>query len=796
MGPPNVGRTPSRSPRAKARSPSVTAWTLGGGAEGTRETRAKHDAAVPIRESKRFEVPSETLMNRMGGPSDGKAGLGGGVRTKDEINRIIYEGSKGSKHFEDQRRRDHETQVRVDNLCSTLAKTMREARGDEEACADAILAQLEETRDLARVIALIDADAFYAACHQREDPSLAGKAFGVGGGMLTTASYEARRFGCRSAMPLFIARKLCPHIISLPLKPELYIQASKEIFSTLEKYGPIAPASLDEAYVDMTDYCRREGVTPSEAISRLRAEVFETTGLTVSAGVSPNKMLSKIAADINKPNGQFVIDSTPEACQAFVRDQPLRKCYGIGRVTEMLLNGIGLETVGDIYTHRRRLYLLRDNLASKGEFRWLLSLYLGLGSTSVKRAKRGDRKSYGAEKTFHPTSDRNELESMLKRIAKSLAKDVARSEFSGRTITLSIKHDNFQRVTRAYTPGNNIWIHSYQEMVRYGLDLLEKEIEARAAAIKRGEEVKGGQNPVLKARLLGLRLTNLRDDRELAKGNKLDGYVIKRPAKQSNVIDLLSDSDDDDPDIVHDSDTHHDSDEGDFERRAVDRLVQEAQLHAEDGHDVPDLPNAIPYQYIAGGMSYRGGWITTDDGEGEEEEKQKQQRLDSGGGGDADEQDNMLESKTRSLTTRSARDVELATGYASSDSESSMSEAGTARKRESASVGTAAGPSRKKAKVADPAAKQPAGLRELTCPICNRTWQGSEAAMSGHVDKCLAEAEKPNKKKKKKQRQLTQSSSKKGVPLPPPPPPPRGKSQSIFTALSAGKGKAPADVRR
>lgn len=263
-------------------------------------------------------------------------------------------------------------------------------------------------------------------------------------------------------MPLFIAKRLCPHIISLPLKPELYIQASKEIFSILEKYGPIAPASLDEACeyfsrgvglsllcqityvyladVDMTDYCIKEGVTPNEAISRLRAEVFATTGLTVSAGVSPNKMLSKIAADINKPNGQFVIDPTPEACQAFIRDQPLRKCYGIGRVTEMLLNGIGLETVGDIYTHRRDLYLLRDNLASKGEFRWLLSLYLGLGSTIVKRAKRGDRKSYGAEKTFHPTSDRNELESMLKRIAKSLAKDVARSEFSGRTITLSIKH--------------------------------------------------------------------------------------------------------------------------------------------------------------------------------------------------------------------------------------------------------------------------------------------------------------------------------------------------------------------
>ncbi|KWU43713.1 DNA/RNA polymerase, partial [Rhodotorula sp. JG-1b] len=463
----DASRARTRSPRVKSRSPSATAWTLGRAAKTT-ATTAHHHESVPIRESKRFEVPSETLMKRMGGPSDGKAGLSGGFRTEEEINQILYEGSKGSKFLEDQKRRDKDTQAKVDKLRGILAKKLLEARGNEEACADAILAQLEETRDLSRVITLVDADAFYAACHQLEDPSLAGTAFGVGGGMLTTASYEARRYGCRSAMPLFLAKLLCPHIKSLSLKPELYTRASKAIFSILEKYGPIAPASLDEAYADMTDYCANEGVTPAEAVARMRAEVYETTGLTVSAGVSPNKTLSKIAADINKPNGQFVIDPTAEACQAFIRDKPLRKCYGIGRVTEMLLNGLGLKTVGDIYKHRCRLYLMRDHLP----FRWLLSLYLGLGSNSVKRAKRGDRKSYGAEKTFHPTSDRTELDNMIKRIAKSLAKDVARSEFSGRTITLSIKHDNFQRVTRAHTPGRNIWIHSYQDMVKYGLELL------------------------------------------------------------------------------------------------------------------------------------------------------------------------------------------------------------------------------------------------------------------------------------------------------------------------------------
>lgn len=148
------------------------------------------------------------------------------------------------------------------------------------------------------------ADAFYAACHQRIDPSLEGKAFGVGKGVLTTASYEARKYGCRSAMPLYLALKLCPHLISLPLQPELYTAASKEIMTILAKYGPIAPASLDEAYVDLTQYCADEGVSPSEAITRLRTEVRETTGssssLPASSLPAPFLLVSLFLPDATK----------------------------------------------------------------------------------------------------------------------------------------------------------------------------------------------------------------------------------------------------------------------------------------------------------------------------------------------------------------------------------------------------------------------------------------------------------------------------------------------------------------
>uniref|UniRef100_A0A0K3C6K6 DNA polymerase kappa n=1 Tax=Rhodotorula toruloides TaxID=5286 RepID=A0A0K3C6K6_RHOTO len=681
------------------------------------------------------EEPKASLLKRMAGPSDLKAGVGG-KKTAEEVQRMIFEASK-----DDQQRRDKELEVKVNRLKGILASKELTATGDEEQKVDAILEELAEKRDLSRVIALIDADAFYAACHELEDSSLKGTAFGVGGGMLTTASYEARKYGCRSAMPLFIAKKLCPHIKSLKMQPDLYVAASKKIMSVLEKYGPIAPASLDEAYVDMTDYCANQGVTPTEAISRLRADVKETTGLTVSAGVSPNKSLSKIAADMNKPDGQFVIDSTAEACQAFIKGARLRKCYGIGRVTETLLNGLGLETVNDIYTYRKRLYLIRDHLGSSGVFRWLLSLYLGMGSNRVVRAKRGDRKTYGVEKTFTPTDNRDALDDTLRKVAKSLAKDLARSEFSGRTITLSIKHDTYERVTRAYTPGKNVWIRSYEDIVRLGLHLLHKEMDDRAAAIKRGEKVKGGKGSQLKARLLGLRMSNLRDEREVKRGNKLDGWVKATPSKLPDI--QLSDSD---SDMLHESDN---SDEGECDgweasKRQLEQLAKDAEvdpLAAEDDWDD---------SHGGASGSGTGRWMVVDDD---------------------DEDDVVLSGKTRSLVSRTsslppappatARRTSSSSSAGSIGAKHPASTSSAARQRSpsnSRASPTASTDSRpaKKRKTDSPPPTKP--ISEFTCPVCQKTLVGSETAMSGHVAQHF---EAPAKKTKKKT--STSSGLKKGV---------------------------------
>ncbi|BGP17566.1 hypothetical protein JCM10213_004107 [Rhodosporidiobolus nylandii] len=722
--------------------------------EQTGSGRSEQGSTAVGAGAKRDDGASETMLARMAGPSDLKAGVGG-YKTAEEVQRIIYDASKGSKYFNDQQRRDQELEVKSKRLQARLEQALAEARGDEEDRVDRILEQLEEKRDLSRVIALIDADAFYAACHQREDPSLEGKAFGVGGGMLTTASYEARKYGCRSAMPLYLAQKLCPHLISLKLQPELYTKASKEIMTVLAKYGPIAPASLDEAYVDLTQYCTDEGVSPAEAISRLRAEVRETTSLTVSAGVSPNKALSKIAADINKPDGQFVVDSTAEACMEFIKDVRLRRCYGIGRVSEVLLNAIGFQKVGDLFTDRKKLYLVRDHLGNKDTFRWLLGLYLGLGSNRVVRAKRGDRKTYGVEKTFNATDNVDALEDILRRIAKALHKDLTRAEFSGRTITLSIKHENYERVTRALTPGKGIWISSYKDIIEYGLRLLRKEQEDRRTALARGEKVKGGKNSMLKPRLLGLRVGNLRDDREVKKENKLDGFFTRTASpskKHSSELALLSDSDD--------SDLAHSDNESDIEgdenpqKRALEQLKQDAA--AADPFFAEDECEEMG---AAGGGATSGRWMCVDEDIIVEEGREPAagpsrphlppaplSRRTSSSSSSATVTSSSSRTHKRPSPSFASHDA-FSSALAATDSDDS-----SAAKKKQKKGGPAPPP--------DP--PRPAGF---TCPICAKQFQGSEAAMGGHVEKCLKAFDKPSKASSGKKKPSRAGSSSSSVSL-------------------------------
>lgn len=170
--------------------------------------------------------------------------------------------------------------IKVDLLLSKLNDSIKHRKDlkMEESLVDEMLKDLESTRVTKEVIVVVDADAFYASCAQRDDPTLVGTAFAVGGGVLTTASYEARKYGCRSAQAGFVALKLCPTLKFVKLDFKSYTKASKEIFAILGQYGEMVAGSLDEAYISLTEYCLREKVSPREAAERLRKQVKDETG--------------------------------------------------------------------------------------------------------------------------------------------------------------------------------------------------------------------------------------------------------------------------------------------------------------------------------------------------------------------------------------------------------------------------------------------------------------------------------------------------------------------------------------
>ena len=217
-----------------------------------------------------------------------------------------------------------------------------------------------------RKIIHIDMDAFYTSVEQRENPSLRGRPIAVGyaakRGVVAAASYEARKFGVRSAMPSSTATRKCPDLVFVPPRFDVYRAVSREIHAIFADYTPmIEPLSLDEAYLDVTDNLR--GIpTASATASEIRARIFEKTGLTASAGISYNKFLAKLASDHRKPNGQFVV--TPGMAAAFVETLPIGKFHGVGPVTAEKMNRLGILTGADL--RKQSLAFLQQHFGKSG----------------------------------------------------------------------------------------------------------------------------------------------------------------------------------------------------------------------------------------------------------------------------------------------------------------------------------------------------------------------------------------------------------------------------------------------
>ncbi|OLL25042.1 DNA polymerase kappa [Neolecta irregularis DAH-3] len=330
-----------------------------------------------------------SLRNRLGHTN--KSGLD--KVDRDVVNRVIYEASLGSKYFANEKRRDEELTCRINKMLVNLSDLRKLDLRLDQRKANEKLAYLEATRDLTQYIVHLDCDAFYASVEELDRPEFKTLPMAVGQGVLTTANYEARKYGCTAGMPAFIAMKLCPQLVCLPLKFDKYIGKANEIRAVLSKFDPdYQTASLDEAYLNITKYVNDHDMYPVDVVSQIRAEVLEATKLTISAGLAANYRLAKIASNQQKPNGQFVIPNERRSILDWMASMPVRKVNGIGKVFERELKAIGIETCGDIYEHRA--YLCRLFGPKANDF--LLDVYLGIGKT--QHDTRDIRKSIGSER--------------------------------------------------------------------------------------------------------------------------------------------------------------------------------------------------------------------------------------------------------------------------------------------------------------------------------------------------------------------------------------------------------------
>lgn len=338
-------------------------------------------------------------------------------------------------------------------------------------------------------------DAYYASVEQRDNPELRGRPVVVGGsrerGVVAAASYEARRFGIHSAMPSVTAKRLCPELIFVKPRFDVYREVSDQIRAIFAEYTTlIEPLSLDEAYLDVTENLK--GIEYATRIAKdIRARIFEETSLTASAGISVNKFLSKMASDMNKPNGQFVI--TPEMALGFVESIKVGKFHGIGEKTEQKMNRLGIFTGFDLKS--KSVEFLQENFGKSGVHYYWISR--GVDERPVQPHR--IRKSVGAENTFaHDLSDLGEMKESLSPIVDKVWSYCDGNDVRGRTVTLKIKFGDFQQITRS---------HSWSDFVKSREDIYSAAIAMLEALFPLSKSV----------RLMGVSLSNLDNETGEAK---------------------------------------------------------------------------------------------------------------------------------------------------------------------------------------------------------------------------------------------------------------------------------------
>ena len=298
-----------------------------------------------------------------------------------------------------------------------------------------------------RKIIHVDMDAFYASVEQYDNPELKGKPLAVGGGhrgVVAAASYEARKFGVRSAMSSKLAIQKCPQLIFVPPRFARYKEISKKIRAIFHEYTDLVePLSLDEAYLDVTE--NKKGIESANEIAKeIRQKIFEQTGLTASAGISVNKFLAKVASDINKPNGQKTIH--PEKIEKFLENLPIEKFYGVGKVTANKMFTHGIFKGKDL--KNKTLPQLTQLFGKSGQYYY--NVVRGIHHSEVKPNR--IQKSVAVERTFfEDLSDEQQINEKLEILSHDLHERLQRNNISGRSLSLKIKYKDFSLFTRSYT---------------------------------------------------------------------------------------------------------------------------------------------------------------------------------------------------------------------------------------------------------------------------------------------------------------------------------------------------------
>ncbi|HXS07846.1 MAG TPA: DNA polymerase IV [Rhizomicrobium sp.] len=358
-------------------------------------------------------------------------------------------------------------------------------------------------------IAHMDCDAFYAAIEKRDDPSLAELPVIVGGGtrgVVSTACYVARRYGVRSAMPMFQARTLCPNAVVIKPRMSLYVEVAREIRKLMRDLTPLVePLSLDEAYLDLSGTSRIHAMAPAKTMARLALEIERTLGITVSIGLSGNKFLAKLASELDKPRG-FAVIGMAEA-KSFLRDKPVSIIRGAGKVLAARLERDGFATIGQLQDADHRD--LANRYGATGL--WLSRIAHAQDGRAVDPG--GDMKTISSETTFNNDLSRlADLEAVLWRQAERVSARAKNYDLCGRTVVLKLKTASFRLLTRSAS-------------LEAPTQLADKIFRTAQIALKKEADGR-------RFRLLGVGLSNLTSAAEADPASLIDPMSDKRAAAE------------------------------------------------------------------------------------------------------------------------------------------------------------------------------------------------------------------------------------------------------------------------